>query len=152
MRASSWRSEPAAPLRGLASVRSPRSRARSLKASNPARGMYTSPRTSSNGGGSPFYNRGFDLYQDTSYEVKSIDAFTCSLNRGSTTNPLFLLNHWIENPLPAEFLSAMANTKDVLLGRARKCQAESGKLPNFVAVNHYSVGSLFEVVQALNGL
>jgi hypothetical protein len=48
-RASSWRSEPAAPLRGLASVRSPRSRARSLKASKPARGMYTSPRTSSTG-------------------------------------------------------------------------------------------------------
>jgi hypothetical protein len=62
------------------------------------------------------------------------------------------LNHWLENPLPDENLSRMANARDVLLNRARQCQMESGKLPNFVAVSHYAVGDLFAVVRELNGL
>ena len=47
---SSWRSDPAAPLRGFASGRPPVSRMRALYASKPARGMYTSPRTSRTAG------------------------------------------------------------------------------------------------------
>jgi hypothetical protein len=100
----------------------------------------------------PWYHHVWDLAWDTPYTFKSTAEFSCAQNRGSRASDLFLLNHWVENPLPAEFLSAMANTRDVLLGRARQCQRESGKLPNFVAVNHYSVGSLFEVVRELNGL
>src|SRR6476661_7800522 len=49
MRGSSWRSEPAAPLRGLASVFSPCSSAQALYLSKAALGMKTSPRTSSTG-------------------------------------------------------------------------------------------------------
>lgn len=100
----------------------------------------------------PWYQHVWDLAWDTPYTFKSTADFSCAQNRGNRSNDLFLLNHWVENPIALESLSATANTKDVLLGRARKCQAESGKLPNFVAVNHYSVGSLFEVVRALNGL
>ena len=49
---SSWRRAPAAALRGLTYVRSPRSRCTSFILSNPARGMKTSLRTSSSAGGS----------------------------------------------------------------------------------------------------
>ena len=77
-----------------------------------------------NGGGAPFYVRAFDLYQDTSYEVKTIDAFTCSLNRGSTTNPLFLLNHWIDHSPASQTDAAEANGYEFLLARAQQCQQE----------------------------
>jgi hypothetical protein len=99
-----------------------------------------------------WYHHFYDLAWDTPYAFKTVADFSCAQNRGKTQNDLFLLNHWLENPLPSQTLSAMANTREVLLGRAMKCKQESGKLPNFVAVSHYSIGDLFDVVRTLNGL
>jgi hypothetical protein len=99
-----------------------------------------------------WYHHFYDLAWDTPYSFKSTSEFSCQQNRGNRQNALFLLNHWIENPLPDENLSRTANARDVLLARARQCQMESGKLPNFVAVSHYAVGDLFAVVRELNGL
>jgi hypothetical protein len=105
-------------------------------------------------GGPPpgFYHHFYDLAWDTPYSFKSPSEFSCQQNRGNRQNALFLLNHWLENPLPDENLSRTANAHDLLLSRARQCQMESGKLPNFVAVSHYAVGDLFAVVRELNGL
>jgi hypothetical protein len=109
--------------------------------------------TAENGGPPPaWYHHVWDLAWDTPYTFKSKSDFSCAQNRGDRSHDLFLLNHWLENPLATEGQSATANARDVLLGRARQCQMESGKLPNFVAVNHYSIGALFEVVRILNGL
>jgi hypothetical protein len=58
----------------------------------------------------------------------------------------------VENPLPNPTLSRSANASNVLLTRAQTCQMETGKLPNFVAVNHYATGDLFAVVRQLNRL
>jgi len=105
--------------------------------------------------GSPppgFYHHFYNLAWDTPYSFKSTSDFSCQQNRGNRQNALFLLNHWLENPLPDENLSRTANARDVLLSRARQCRTESGKLPNFVAVSHYAVGGLFDVVRELNGL
>lgn len=99
-----------------------------------------------------WYHNFYTLAWDTPYSFKSTSEFSCQQNRGVKTNALFLLNHWLENPLPDENLSRTANARDVLLNRARQCQNESGKLPNFVAVSHYAVGDLFDVVRELNGL
>ena len=99
-----------------------------------------------------WYHHFYDLAWDTPYSFKSTTEFSCQENRGSRQNALFLLNHWVENPLPDENLSRTANAHDMLLSRARQCQMESGKLPNFVAVSHYAVGDLFTVVRELNGL
>jgi hypothetical protein len=99
-----------------------------------------------------WYHHFYDLAWDTPYSFKSTSEFSCRQNRGTRQNALFLLNHWVENPLPDENLSRSANTRDVLLARARQCQMESGKLANFVAVSHYAVGDLFAVVRELNGL
>ncbi|MEA2699360.1 MAG: hypothetical protein QOI66_3631 [Myxococcales bacterium] len=99
-----------------------------------------------------WFHHFYDLAWDTPYTFKTPADFSCAQNRGTRTNALFLLNHWLENPLPDETLSQTANAHDTLLGRARQCQRESGKLPNFVAVNHYSTGDLFQVVRELNGL
>jgi len=99
-----------------------------------------------------WYHHFYDLAWDTPYAFKTASDFSCQENRGTRANALFLLNHWLEDPFANEALSQTANAHDTLLGRARQCQRESGKLPNFVAVNHYSVGDLFRVVQELNGL
>jgi len=108
--------------------------------------------TAESGGPPPdWYQPAWDVYFDTPYSFDSIEAFSCELNRGSMENPLFLLNHWVEDPLPDPDLSAQANTLEVLGGRAEQCQQETGHIPNMVAVNHYEEGALFKVVDQLNG-
>jgi len=44
------------------------------------------------------------------------------------------------------------NARDVLLPRAQECQAERARLPDFVAVDFYDRGGLFDVVDTLNGI
>lgn len=99
-----------------------------------------------------WYHHLWDVAADTPYSFKNAGEFSCRHNRGMPDNDLYLLNHWVENPLPSPTLSRSVNTSAVLLARARQCQEESGKLPNFVAVNHYATSDLFAVVRQLNGL
>ena len=44
------------------------------------------------------------------------------------------------------------NRFDVLVDRARQCQAERGRLPNFLAVNFYNIGDLAGAADVLNGV
>jgi hypothetical protein len=99
-----------------------------------------------------WYHHAWDLWFDTPYSFGSIDAFSCELNRGSTDNPLFLINHWISNPFSVESSAVEANAYDVLLARGEGCALEQGQLPNLLAVDHYAVGDLFAVVDTLNGV
>lgn len=107
-------------------------------------------------GGPPpaWFHHVWDLTWDTPYTFHSVDEFSCELNRGSVDNDLFLVNHWVSTVIdtPSEADAATANAYDVLYGRATQCQREAGQLPNFVAVDFYEKGDLFEVVRALNGL
>ena len=101
-----------------------------------------------------WYHHVWDLTWDTPYTFHSTDEFSCALNRGSTDNDLFLINHWISTQLdtPSETDAKLVNVYDVLHARAAGCQTDTGQLPNFVAVDFYDHGDLFAVVDALNGL
>lgn len=94
-----------------------------------------------------WYHHARDLF--TPYDFTSVDEFSCALSRGAPENPLFLLNHWL-GPLPSEDLAAEANALSVPGARASACAA--GRAPTLVAVDHYEIGALFEVVDTLNGL
>jgi hypothetical protein len=97
----------------------------------------------------------WDEAWDTPYGPQSRDGFSCALNRGARENALFLLNHWQNTGfgLPSEADAREVNLFEFLHGRAVECQeAAGGDLPNFVAVDFYEHGDLFEVVKALNGL
>ncbi|MES2645114.1 MAG: hypothetical protein V4850_36845 [Myxococcota bacterium] len=109
--------------------------------------------TAESGGPPPdWYQPAWGLYVDTPYDFATVDDFTCDVNRGSLTNPLFLLNHWIADPLPSEAQAQEANAETVLHGRATECAAAFGRNPNIVAVDWYTAGDLFGVVDRLNGL
>ena len=104
------------------------------------------------GGSAPWYIPAYDMLQDTPYSFARPQDFSCDLGRGSTSNPLFLLNHWITIDPPSRTVAAEANGRDVLLGRARRCETERGRVPNIVAVDFYADGNLFAVVDELNGV
>ena len=103
-------------------------------------------------GSVPWYHDGFSLVQETPYHFTSAKQFSCRPNRGTANSPLFLLNHWIDAGRPSRAASSKVNRFDVLLPRARACQAERGLLPNLVAVDWYDQGDLLGVVNVLNGL
>jgi MFS family permease len=77
---------------------------------------------------------------------------SCRPNRGPDTAPLFLVNHWINtDPLPLPSNAVTVNAYDPLLRRARACEESRGQRLNLLAVDFYSRGDLFEVVDTLNG-
>lgn len=111
--------------------------------------------TAESGGPPPaWYQHVWDLAWDTPYTWHAVEEFNCSLNRGSMSNDLFLINHWLstEFDTPSEAGAKTVNTYEVLHGRATTCQTEVGRLPNFLAVDFYDHGDLFAVVDALNGV
>lgn len=105
-------------------------------------------------GGPPpdWYLHLWDYAEETSYNYRRPEDFTCAPNRGGTGKPLFLLNHWIARRAPDRVDAAFVNSYDVLLNRALTCAEERGHLPNFVAVDFYALGDLFRVVDTLNGI
>lgn len=97
-----------------------------------------------------WYHYAWSLMRDTPYTFSSIEEFSCELNRGPDDAPLQLINHWVQDPATSPDLAAEANTREVLGGRLETCYEEIGQRPNFVAVDFYDIGDLFEVVEAWN--
>ena len=106
------------------------------------------------GGGTtyPWLLQGFDHVQDTPYLFASAADFSCAPNRGPADASLFLVNHWINSKTGTVRNAIAVNARDVLEPRLRECQAERGRLPNFVAVDYYDRGDLLPAVDELNGL
>lgn len=86
------------------------------------------------------------------YAAESADDFRCDVDRGSGDNAIFIMNHFLTKPLAMPELAEQVNHDPLFIERARQCQTESGRLPNFVTVDFYAIGDLFRVVSALNGL
>lgn len=106
-------------------------------------------------GAVPWFRQQFDLVQETPYRFRNLSELerpaSCDPERGQRGNPFFLLNHWIDtSPAPRVTLARRANSRRVLLGRARNCQRLRGALPNLAAVDLYREGDLFAVVSELN--
>lgn len=103
-----------------------------------------------------WYHQGFDLVQETPYDSRTVAALrsdgSCAPNRGGTAGDLFLLNHWVASYPPRPSEARTVNAYDFLLGRARRCEAIRGLLPNLVAVDFYDRGDLIAVVDELNGV
>ncbi len=108
--------------------------------------------TESDGGEPPWYHPAWSVIRDTPYSFSKASEFSCALNRGSADDPLFLLNHWILDPLANPDRAIEVNAKDVLLARAEECSTAAGRKPTFVGVDFYELGDLFAVVRTLNGL
>jgi len=133
-----------------------------------------------NTGDVPWYHNGYaGPMQETPYDFRRNEAgdvlttqggidlltnpatldSTCRPHRGGSTGKLFLMNHWVNgtldnsNPvMPDPEVAKVLNAKDVLVSRARACEARRGKLPNIVAVDDFGDGDLLGAVDELNGV
>ncbi|MDF1604207.1 hypothetical protein [Nocardioides sp. YIM 152315] len=105
------------------------------------------------GGGTsyPWLLQGFDWVQDTPYLFHDPAEFSCAPNRGDPDASLFLVNHWIKSKTRIAENAEVVNDRSVLAPRLEECEAERGRLPNYVAVDYYDRGDLMAVVDELNG-
>jgi hypothetical protein len=105
-------------------------------------------------GGPPptWYHHLWDYAEETPFSFPSPDFFDCKPNRGGIEKPLFLMNHWVARRAPDRVDAAYVNDYEFLMARARACEEQRGQLPNFIAVDFYSIGDLFKVVDTLNGV
>jgi hypothetical protein len=92
----------------------------------------------------------WSLFSDTPYSFASPSEFSCELNRGEAGNPLFLMNHWISNPLPDAEAAAEVNAEEFLLARALECAESRGRMANFLGVDFYDLGGVVAVAEHLN--
>ncbi|MDB4929404.1 MAG: putative integral rane protein [Myxococcaceae bacterium] len=106
--------------------------------------------TETGGGSPPWYLSLYDNSWETGFSFATPTDLSCAGNRGEARNPLFVLNHFMGDPIARMGLAEEINHDPMLLDRARRCMRESRHLPNFVAVDFYDVGDLFAVVDALN--
>lgn len=102
----------------------------------------------------PWFHHVWDEAWDTPYGPSTIEELSCELNRGSSDNALFLVNHWVNDAfgLPSETNAAIVNTTRILQARAQECWDRWEHPPNFLVVDFYEQGDLFAVVDALNGV
>jgi hypothetical protein len=100
----------------------------------------------------PWHHYVWHYAWETPFSAAQPSDFTCAKNRGSLSNSLFILNHFLTQVIGRPDLAAMVNYDPFFVDRALQCESESGRLPNFVTVDYYDIGDLFSVVDTLNGL
>ena len=105
------------------------------------------------GGGAtyPWLMQAFDWTQDTPYANRTISALSCRLQRGAADHPLFLVNYWLNNFRTLFTDAQRLNRADQIDPYLKKCEAERHTRANFVAVNFFAQGDVFQAVDILNG-
>ncbi len=103
-------------------------------------------------GAAPWHHDVWDHAFETHFHVESADAFDCAPNRGDPAHPLFILNHFVTNPIAFIDFAREANARENLLDHAERCATAFGRPVTFVVVDFYEAGEALGVADRLNGV
>lgn len=107
--------------------------------------------TSDSSAALPWHHYAYDQMWENPYAAKEPEDLSCAVDRGDAALPLFAMNHFLTNPVADDELAASINVDPFFSDRVADCMAETGDLPNFVLVDFYEIGAVFDVVARLNG-
>jgi hypothetical protein len=99
----------------------------------------------------PWLMNVWDLAFETDFSALVPSDFSCAPNRGSTTNELFILNHFLTDTFGSPDLAAQVNGNPFLLDRALECESVHSTAANFVTVDFVDIGDVQATVDRLNG-
>lgn len=105
--------------------------------------------TDRGGGERPWLHSEFQFAFENPWQAAESEDFSCVVHRGSGRG-LFVLNHFLSRPLPDREAARVVNRALSLRSHVARCERERGRRPNFVTVDHYDVGDVLAVVEALN--
>jgi len=98
-----------------------------------------------------WYNPVWTFAWETHWSAEYAEDLTCAPNRGDPASDLFILNHFLtRGTTPKSVLASEVNHNPFLEERALDCWDQSGRRPNFVTVDFYDVGDVFQAVNTLN--
>lgn len=100
----------------------------------------------------PWYHHAYSYAWDNDYANRTPSDLDCEVNRGAGESSVFILNHFLTAPIAMRSLAEMINHNPFFIDQVRRCESETGQLPNFITVDFHDIGDLFEVVDAMNGL
>lgn len=100
----------------------------------------------------PWYHYVWDYAFETPFSFERPMDLVCTPNRGNPGHSLFILNHFLTRGLGHPSLARLINFDPFFMNRARQCESENDRLPNFVTVDFYELGDTNRVVRTLNGL
>lgn len=89
---------------------------------------------------------------ETHFSAASPADFSCTDNRGSPTNSLFIFNHFLTQIFGSVELASQVNYNPLLRNRVDECEAFHGAVANFITVDHVSIGDTLQTVDALNAI
>ncbi len=102
-----------------------------------------------------WYHYLWDYCVETGFSAHSKNELDCNYNRGDSANSLFILNHFITQSLIGTGLPDEANvinSNPFLIDKAKECMHLHGKPPNFLTVDFYNAGNVFDAAKELNGV
>lgn len=115
----------------------------------------SSPHTGCDASGAPcpwYHYLWSQLAFETQFSYSKPKDFSCVDNRGTPANDLFILNHFLTNNIGAPNFARQVNYDPLLSLRARDCWAFQNRIPNFVTVDFYEIGSVLRTTNLLNYL
>ncbi|KAF9988198.1 hypothetical protein BGZ65_010791 [Modicella reniformis] len=109
----------------------------------------------------PWLMAKYSFMFETPYSILKGTPYPCTINRPKDQRkPMYVLNHFIFGPLmigdqavniPQPAVANQTNGPD-LVSHVNACKLTFSQIPNFVAVDFYEKGSLFQIVDQLNGI
>jgi len=99
-----------------------------------------------------WYHYVWNYTVETHFSNLSTSDFSSAFNRGAPGRKLFILNHFITHPqgVGLEDSAKVANANPYLISRCLQAWNETGKIPNFLTVDFYDQGDVFETAAILN--
>jgi hypothetical protein len=89
---------------------------------------------------------------ETHYSASAAQDFSCAMNRGTISNDLFILNHFLTAGFGSPELAEQVNHDPFLLERINECEAFHGAPANFFTVDFVDIGDAVSAVNTLNDL
>jgi hypothetical protein len=96
----------------------------------------------------PWYLDAFDWIQDTPLGPDA--PRSCAASRGESDNPIFMLNHWVDEFPPRPSANARVNSAEAIVRRAERCERIRGLRPSLIAVDHHDRGGVVDAAAELN--
>lgn len=100
----------------------------------------------------PWLMNVWDQSFETHFSATVPADFSCNHLRGTPSNPLFILNHFLTEVFGSPALAAQVNPDPFLLDRAIECEGFHDTAATFVTVDFFEIGDVAAAVAALNGL
>jgi hypothetical protein len=100
-----------------------------------------------------WYHYIWDYAVETSFSAVETTDLNSTFNRGTATNDLCILNHFLVNKSLGtgnRHKAEVVNSNTFMMSRIDKFRSETAKFPNFITVDFYNIGNCFENVNKLN--